>query len=135
MGLLFSAYAEVFLGRKVTVHGIRSFSLPTQRCFGIFFSNFITAGLFSAYAEVFLYSSVSGRRVEAFLCLRRGVSKAELLASVGMDFSLPTQRCFSTGVISAFGESLFSAYAEVFLSAQGRDSSLRAFLCLRRGVS
>ena len=70
-----------------------------------------------------------------FLCLRRGVSDVALRERAGNGFSLPTQRCFSTGVISAFGESLFSAYAEVFPSGARQGQRLTPFLCLRRGVS
>ena len=71
--------------------------------------------LFSAYAEVFLSP---GRR-----CLGQP------------RFSLPTQRCFPGQKYHLNHQALFSAYAEVFLVAVVLDSVVRAFLCLRRGVS
>ena len=55
--------------------------------------------------------------------------------AIQSSFSLPTQRCFLCRRMSRVPDSLFSAYAEVFL---GEGRGLRgfcAFLCLRRGVS
>ena len=70
------------------------FSLPTQRCFVELTTQEEYARLFSAYAEVFPEQKGTGNRVEAFLCLRRGVSlKASHQKNPGY-FSLPTQRCF-----------------------------------------
>ena len=51
------------------------------------------------------------------------------------DFSLPTQRCFSSTRSARGAKTLFSAYAEVFLSAELMALFCSAFLCLRRGVS
>ena len=70
-----------------------------------------------------------------FLCLRRGVS---IQGSAGLsadNFSLPTQRCFRLARASGDPPSLFSAYAEVFLSPASSASRRCPFLCLRRGVS
>ena len=72
-GVLFSAYAEVFLKKKpdyiaiatflclrsgvsgltVLTYVLQCFSLPTQRCFRHFDSSVRPYLLFSAYAEVF----------------------------------------------------------------------------------
>ena len=91
--------------------------------------------LFSAYAEVFLFLSARPGDFIAFLCLRRGVSSCQDRKNPPKCFSLPTQRCFRyRKVMSGFG-SLFSAYAEVFLTPSGWFSRLPPFLCLRRGVS
>ena len=74
--------------------GLTGFSLPTQRCFHPEGTRVALQRLFSAYAEVF----PSTRRVwlgtRAFLCLRRGVSKASCGLDAQYCFSLPTQRCF-----------------------------------------
>ena len=94
-GVLFSAYAEVFLTdnqasgllktflclrrgvskRKKWKKPPRNFSLPTQRCFSRIRFPHQSSDLFSAYAEVF-----PGR-------------VWSMTGDVG--FSLPTQRCFS----------------------------------------
>ena len=50
-------------------------------------------------------------------------------------FSLPTQRCFQRRAFGEGAQVLFSAYAEVFLSARTRSPMRSPFLCLRRGVS
>ena len=50
--------------------------------------------LFSAYAEVFLSQSRKLWTPPSFLCLRRGVSRANTRLSTMVRFSLPTQRCF-----------------------------------------
>ena len=92
--LLFSAYAEVFLGSKLWLlsreaflclrRGVSAcvkdhkvpvfFSLPTQRCFQYETTSNEKSGLFSAYAEVFLTVSSAATEAQTFLCLRRGVS-------------------------------------------------------------
>ena len=133
--LLFSAYAEVFprneknqlsepsflclrRGVSATVPQtglLTPFSLPTQRCFQpreILSEHRL---LFSAYAEVFLDIYKAVTVVEAFLCLRRGVS--------------------SSGSPKPSLLLLFSAYAEVFLSCELGGVDICTFLCLRRGVS
>ena len=51
------------------------------------------------------------------------------------DFSLPTQRCFSSTRSARGAKTLFSAYAEVFPPRDLTVVELVAFLCLRRGVS
>ena len=71
--------------------------------------------LFSAYAEVFLSELPQKDALEAFLCLRRGVSSFHRLPLLRTLFSLPTQRCFHP--------------------PYERGLVARAFLCLRRGVS
>ena len=78
--------------------------------------NIPNVGLFSAYAEVFPIVRFSFLIRLTFLCLRRGVSQGDTLPVAVLDFSLPTQRCFSVIRRSAINLSLFSAYAEVFLS-------------------
>ena len=114
LGVLFSAYAEVFpfysqskrapppflcLRRGVsyaeegaTLEWV--FSLPTQRCFRYEGETRPAPDLFSAYAEVFPSRTARAKRSRSFLCLRRGVSpgyrKSDRIAP------------------------LFSAYAEVF---------------------
>ena len=92
--LLFSAYAEVFLGQSmrgktpdpflclrrgvsgylsaITLH--LTFSLPTQRCFLMTSKDRGIGYLFSAYAEVFLGRASCRKASCPFLCLRRGVS-------------------------------------------------------------
>ena len=55
---------------------------------------------------------------QPFLCLRRGVSQCMDKVKSHVDFSLPTQRCFFTVVQLIVVQSLFSAYAEVFLEWQ-----------------
>ena len=131
---LFSAYAEVFLGRTTRTISARSFlclrrgvsrstpqgapltcfSLPTQRCFQAEPRNRTSALLFSAYAEVFLrIPSGFGDRL-AFLCLRRGVSACTRPSLADAAFSLPTQRCFLPLREVWLIPRLFSAYAEVF---------------------
>ena len=51
------------------------------------------------------------------------------------DFSLPTQRCFSSTRSARGAKTLFSAYAEVFPYTDLKAKVKEAFLCLRRGVS
>ena len=153
---LFSAYAEVFPSLWLPETGIRSFSLPTQRCFSVSglkrrkFRTFLCLrrgvslwdipdcsipSLFSAYAEVFLSPELFMPRMSAFLCLRRGVSTHLAVVDELHAFSLPTQRCFIAAALAHFGDLLFSAYAEVFLTRDEADFLIKAFLCLRRGVS
>ena len=50
-------------------------------------------------------------------------------------FSLPTQRCFRVSTHHHRKRDLFSAYAEVFLTAALAPTVKESFLCLRRGVS
>ena len=152
---LFSAYAEVFLAlgdhassrdaflclrrgvstmyRKNDSFG--DFSLPTQRCFSSTRSARGAKTLFSAYAEVFPYTDLKAKVKEAFLCLRRGVSPSRPHGCGARRFSLPTQRCFQSKCCRKPPTSLFSAYAEVFLSSTALSPSTGTFLCLRRGVS
>ena len=73
---------------------IRAFSLPTQRCFHDRHRVPSNHTLFSAYAEVFLIGRHKAGDVEAFLCLRRGVSGIFSTRFKSSCFSLPTQRCF-----------------------------------------
>ena len=155
-GLLFSAYAEVFLsvskarafpfpflclrrgvsGTHLATYCTGGFSLPTQRCFCILpFSFFPHA---------------------TFLCLRRGVSIVAPFPAgtdyfslptqrcfnrrgdrhtVPSNFSLPTQRCFHHSLSYSIRSHLFSAYAEVFLKSPKISLRVHSFLCLRRGVS
>ena len=77
--------------------------------------NIPNVGLFSAYAEVFPVEHNLEVAVRPFLCLRRGVSIDGYRVDYTIDFSLPTQRCFSSIVSAVDGTTLFSAYAEVFL--------------------
>ena len=134
-GVLFSAYAEVFLKKKPDYIAIATFlclrrgvsagsgsglrlprfSLPTQRCFWKTLYPLQSQHLFSAYAEVFPDTLQSGFSALTFLCLRRGVSDLD-------DFVRQL-------VV------LFSAYAEVFLDSGSGAAENAAFLCLRRGVS
>ena len=115
LGILFSAYAEVFpddydhhleggaflcLRRGVSekearLYRYRNFSLPTQRCFQRIGVEVRVICLFSAYAEVFPSSQPLSRFVSPFLCLRRGVSRYPTGHDPKAHFSLPTQRCFS----------------------------------------
>ena len=132
--LLFSAYAEVFLvramslkklptflclrrGVSVTAYGRQAeiiFSLPTQRGFSDAPRWNPVEVLFSAYAEVFPLTVPANFSRSTFLCLRRGVSEVHEFRFSLCHFSLPTQRCFPLrrSVIPFFP--LFSAYAEVF---------------------
>ena len=113
---LFSAYAEVFpfysqskrapppflcLRRGVSAKSSEtasaaSFSLPTQRGFQRLLRLPDPWRLFSAYAEVFPPPKSLGRSPRTFLCLRRGVSY----------ITEPAEQM----------DTLFSAYAEVFLA-------------------
>ena len=152
---LFSAYAEVFptlmtcttprstflcLRRGVSQYGksqkeIAAFSLPTQRCFLHDSEMLCLHKLFSAYAEVFPPRDLTVVELVAFLCLRRGVSRASAAGNRRRAFSLPTQRCFYLQLPYLQAQELFSAYAEVFLRHSISRSPHQAFLCLRRGVS
>ena len=152
---LFSAYAEVFLRlwrlrrfdsaflclrrgvSRLVANAVVpcSFSLPTQRCFRRQLWRHDSPRLFSAYAEVFLDFVVSFLPGKTFLCLRRGVSQSQILLSLKLLFSLPTQRCFSADALRLCFAGLFSAYAEVFPLRKSEICSTVAFLCLRRGVS
>ena len=111
---LFSAYAEVFPRRGARIsagkaflclrRGVseahmtqiieKTFSLPTQRCFYRQLHRSRCHALFSAYAEVFPCAGVDDAIHCPFLCLRRGVSRANTRLSTMVRFSLPTQRCF-----------------------------------------
>ena len=111
---LFSAYAEVFppegradreglpflclrRGVSITENGIKArmlFSLPTQRCFCRRVRSQERSALFSAYAEVFPVDTENALIIDAFLCLRRGVSINKHNLTLPVAFSLPTQRCF-----------------------------------------
>ena len=120
--LAFSEFKPSFLclRRGVSIPGaiwlaIRSFSLPTQRCFRAFSRNFTPFHLFSAYAEVFLADDTDSSDLQ--------------------NFSLPTQRCFSVDGASVSFDTLFSAYAEVFPECNRSVTTAPTFLCLRRGVS
>ena len=93
-GVLFSAYAEVFLVLLLSPLCGANFSLPTQRCFSFTLHSPRSVGLFSAYAEVFLYAVIRASSSVSFLCLRRGVSRGLLQFELERGFSLPTQRCF-----------------------------------------
>ena len=73
--------------------------------------------------------------INAFLCLRRGVSSANDSPDLISAFSLPTQRCFYGRAKRFATVALFSAYAEVFPLHGGSGGSCMPFLCLRRGVS
>ena len=135
LGILFSAYAEVFpddydhhleggaflcLRRGVSeketrLYRYRNFSLPTQRCFPPI--------------------QTKHTPTEAFLCLRRGVSLIVLLHASAVIFSLPTQWCFWVDRFDLRFTVLFSAYAEVFPTLRFFSTAVPAFLCLRRGVS
>ena len=153
---LFSAYAEVFPVYVRVPRPRSDFSLPTQRCFWGESRFYGVFRLFSAYAEVFPRFSKEDAEALAFLCLRRGVSKARIRWLRIHGFSLPTQRCFSLSLwkqpalllFSAYAEvfpglttrsvlsaGLFSAYAEVFPATRSHRISWNPFLCLRRGVS
>ena len=111
------------------------FSLPTQRCFSSTRSARGAKTLFSAYAEVFPPRDLTVVELVAFLCLRRGVSRASAAGNRRRAFSLPTQRCFYLQLPYLQAQELFSAYAEVFLRHSISRSPHQAFLCLRRGVS
>ena len=132
---LFSAYAEVFPAGVDRAGICYDFSLPTQRCFLKDFLAYPVRYLFSAYAEVFLEFSLIVLNRLPFLCLRRGVSSVDLRALGNATFSLPTQRCFRTGLSPSRQVGLFSAYAEVFPGRDDRGQRGETFLCLRRGVS
>ena len=112
-----------------------AFSLPTQRCFSPSASSLSIYCLFSAYAEVFPCLLTARPAASAFLCLRRGVSRQLPSRQIIANFSLPTQRCFSDYDPDRRCCSLFSAYAEVFLSPRRSRPQSLPFLCLRRGVS
>ena len=135
---------------------VTNFSLPTQRCFPPEKGKGAALDLFSAYAEVFPVVSDALAALAAFLCLRRGVSiparpflvpgvtflclrrgvsGRECRRSYHRHFSLPTQRCFRFEIRNIEIQSLFSAYAEVFLSSARWTTPCLTFLCLRRGVS
>ena len=114
---------------------ITSFSLPTQRCFPWRPGCSSESALFSAYAEVFPVVFRDQCPATPFLCLRRGVSIAESICIMIVNFSLPTQRCFRVDLSSGLMVGLFSAYAEVFPSSQPLSRFVSPFLCLRRGVS
>ena len=97
--MLFSAYAEVFLGRAMGLSKRRSFlclrrgvsgtevavlvalafSLPTQRCFSGGQRGHCLPQLFSAYAEVFPAFLTHSQAGISFLCLRRGVSPSRFI--------------------------------------------------------
>ena len=111
------------------------FSLPTQRYFRRTRHCDDARRLFSAYAEVFLPAITPLTVPRSFLCLRRGVSIAESICIMIVNFSLPTQRCFRVDLSSGLMVGLFSAYAEVFPSSQPLSRFVSPFLCLRRGVS
>ena len=153
--VLFSAYAEVFLGlllrgrtpgtflclrrgvsyaeEGATLEWV--FSLPTQRCFRYEGETRPAPDLFSAYAEVFPSRTARAKRSRSFLCLRRGVSLIVLLHASAVIFSLPTQWCFWVDRFDLRFTVLFSAYAEVFPTLRFFSTAVPAFLCLRRGVS
>ena len=139
-----------------SLHDDADFSLPTQRCFPPEKGKGAALDLFSAYAEVFPVVSDALAALAAFLCLRRGVSiparpflvpgvtflclrrgvsGRECRRSYHRHFSLPTQRCFRFEIRNIEIQSLFSAYAEVFLSSARWTTPCLTFLCLRRGVS
>ena len=64
---------------------------------------------------MFPWGRTPRRTSSSFLCLRRGVSSTPSNSLYLFSFSLPTQRCFSVTWLWLRPESLFSAYAEVFL--------------------
>ena len=136
-GVLFSAYAEVFLKKKPDYIAIATF-LCLRR--GVFISKMITISsnaLFSAYAEMFPLEGTTKHLYFACLCLRRGVSVIVIVIEIisSCYFSLPTQRCFPDIKQLFLQPILFSAYAEMFPSTQSEQSDVWAFLCLHRGVS
>ena len=125
----------MFPGSSAVILFARNFSLPTQRCFSTIGAPASLSSLFSAYAEVFLALGDHASSRDAFLCLRRGVSTMYRKNDSFGDFSLPTQRCFSSTRSARGAKTLFSAYAEVFPPRDLTVVELVAFLCLRRGVS
>ena len=133
--MLFSAYAEVFLQNCLKPSSDFSF-LCLRRGVSWFIGRHpLCEELFSAYAEVFLHHWRPGLAQLTFLCLRRGVSRSGGPCVLTRCFSLPTQRCFQSKCCRKPPTSLFSAYAEVFLSSTALSPSTGTFLCLRRGVS
>ena len=125
----------MFPGSSAVILFARNFSLPTQRCFSTIGAPASLSSLFSAYAEVFLALGDHASSRDAFLCLRRGVSTMYRKNDSFGDFSLPTQRCFSSTRSARGAKTLFSAYAEVFPYTDLKAKVKEAFLCLRRGVS
>ena len=114
------------------------FSLPTQRCFYAEQVPPWIPPLFSAYAEVFPLAACFLCSDLTFLCLRRGVSLGRLIGEGSCGFSLPTQRCFLRHSCDNVKSTLFSAYAEVFLSfdvkgSTAYDFSLPTQRCFRPG--
>ena len=113
---LFSAYAEVFLTRFRLVCRSKPFLCLRRGVSSGSVSTLLRAPLFSAYAEVFPPHRRRALARRPFLCLRRGVSCLRNDQQGYNHFSLPTQRCFSATKPPEKLRSLFSAYAEVFLS-------------------
>ena len=70
-----------------------------------------------------------------FLCMRRDVSVAGGLASLGSAFSLHAQRCFLGGLLLLYDLFVFSACAEMFLQEEPTRHTTVCFLCMRRDVS
>ena len=95
LGVLFSAYAEVFPFYSQSKRAPPPFLCLRRGVSQARIQRQLTPQLFSAYAEVFLMRRKAQRLNGSFLCLRRGVSDTRERRGLHLIFSLPTQRCFS----------------------------------------
>ena len=95
----------------------RRFSLHAQRCFRTLVENGKLGLVFSACAEMFLSLSVNPSDRQGFLCMRRDVSLGLVVKKPALRFSLHAQRCFYMGQGNQEMGKVFSACAEMFLSA------------------
>ncbi len=152
---VFSAYAEVFLlileysrlsKRFLRVRGgvsffvahfssLSLFSPRTRRCFRCKGLPPCRGTVFSAYAEVFLTLSALKAERLGFLRVRGGVSSSRIYLFIFPRFSPRTRRCFHNPLRLLFTDTVFSAYAEVFLYIILYNLSRYCFLRVRGGVS
>ena len=91
--------------------------------------------VFSACAEMFLLSMSKWMKAIGFLCVCRDVSRRVHCRTFLKAFSLRVQRCF-LGLIDVQKHTwVFSACAEMFLTASVFSALTLRFLCVCRDVS
>ena len=152
---VFSAQAEVFLSRVLLaplgqrflrasggvsstaterLH-LNSFSPRKRRCFSYLFVPLYGGSVFSAQAEVFLKTAQSQPPAMGFLRASGGVSTQLLRLLLAVEFSPRKRRCFLSIYAVTVGVLVFSAQAEVFLTARKIGPPKESFLRASGGVS
>ena len=111
------------------------FSPRKRRCFYKTLMGADYAPVFSAQAEVFPKNTQTKKKTMGFLRASGGVSHPDTLQPQGKRFSPRKRRCFSFMIYIEVDKFVFSAQAEVFLSASKSSLISLGFLRASGGVS